>query len=222
MSKRLSITLAVVLVASITSDAAAQWNVTRFDGPANRVYTSIGLDPALITGVGYGRVLPVFGHPLELTGDVGLGVAELDTHDFRARLRALTSLLHWRSIHLTGAVMSIFRGTENSIYRGLNFGVDITATLGAYRPGWFAAVELGVDKAVVTHLTHRDWYRRYHYPDARDGWYVDAGGTFHYGLSSGFAVGRAEVFGRAGGLRTEELNELVPPFYVVLGIGFAF
>jgi len=31
--------------------------------------------------------------------------------------------------------------------------------------------------AIITHLTHSDWYRENIYRDAKDGWYLDADGT---------------------------------------------
>jgi hypothetical protein len=92
-----------------------------------------------------------------------------------------------------------------------------------YRHGWFAAGEFGLDRAIITHVTtHSDWYRTNFYPDAKDGWYLDAGGTFHYGVAAGFALGRAEVVGRFGLLRTEKFNELMPPLYASVGVGFGF
>jgi hypothetical protein len=211
--------LFAVLLATNTS---AQWNVARFDSDPNRVYATFGLDPALFPAVGYGRVVSLFGHRVQLAGDAGIVAAEMDTRDFRARLHLLTSIVRWRSLHLTGSTAFIARGTDNSIYRGYNFGTDLTGALGVYRSGWFLAAEFGLDKAGVTHITHSDWYRTYFYPDAQDGWYRDPGGTVHYGLSAGLTVGRAELLARCGQLRTEEFNDLTPPMYASIGLGFAF
>jgi hypothetical protein len=112
--------------------------------------------------VGYGRVASLFGHRLQLAGGVGIA-AEMDTRDFRARLQVLTSIVRWRSLYLTGSTALIARGTDNSIYRGYNFGTDLTGALGVYRSGWFFAAQFGLDKAVITHVTHSDWYRTYSY-----------------------------------------------------------
>ena len=138
------------------------------------------------------------------------------------RLTTQTSLVHWQSVHLTGSATFITRGTKNAIYRGFNFGADATAALGYYRNRWFAAAEFGKDKAVITHITHSNWYRTHYYPDARDGWYLDAGGTYHYGLAAGVALGPAEVVGRFGFLRTERFNDMVPPMYASLGVGYGW
>ena len=206
----------------VVGSATGQQNVARLDSSANRIYTSFGLDPAFVTSIGYGRVIRLFGHRVELVGEVGMPVADVDARDFRVRLHAMTSILHWRSLHFTGAAAFITRGTENTIYDGFNFGADATGGLGIYRPGWFIAGEFGFDKAVITHVTHSEWYRTYFFPEARDGWYLNAGGTFHYGLASGITIGRFDLGTRVGWLQTEDFNELTPPIYasIALGVGF--
>jgi hypothetical protein len=167
-------------------------------------------------------VVRVLGHDFQLTGDAGVVTARMDARDFRARLGTQTSLAHWRSLHLTGSATAIARGTDNAVYRGFSWGADLTGALGVYRRRWFAAGELGKDKAIITHVTHTDWYRTHFYPDAKDGWYLDAGGTVRYGLAGGVALGRAEVAGRVGWHRTEKRNALASPVYASAGVGFGF
>jgi hypothetical protein len=222
MNRTWSLSAGLLLSALATRDASAQWNVARFENDRNRMYTTFGLDPALVSTVGYGRVVPVKGHAFQLTGDVGVATSRFDLNDFRTGLGVQTSLARWRSVNLTGNFTFLTRGTENAIFRGFNFGADLTGTLGVYRPRWFAAGELGFDKAIITHLTHSDWYRSNYYPDAKDGWYLTGGGTYHYGLSSGIAVGRTELIGRFGWRRTERFDQITPPMYATLGVGFGF
>jgi len=220
MSRIASITLGILLSTLVAQDATAQWNVARFGAEKNRAYTTIGLDPAIITSVGFASVGSLVDHDLQIAAEVGVVTAKLDTRDFRTKLGIQTSLVRWRSVNLTGSATFITRGTDNSIYRGFNFGADFTAGLGVYRPRWFAAGDFGKDKAIITHVTHSDWYRTHFYPDAKDGWYLDAGGTYHYGLVSGFTVRKAEVMARMGLLRTEHYKQLMPPAYASVGVGF--
>lgn len=222
--KRTSIIVlgAALLTALGARDAAAQWNVARMETRPNRMYATYGLDPAFVATVGYGRVIRLYGHEFQLTADGGLATEKLDTRDFRARVGTQTSLLRWRSLHLTGSATFITRGTENQVYKALDFGADLTGTLGLYRRGWFVAGEIGKDKAIVTHVTNSDWYKRYFYPDAKDGWYLDCGGTVHYGLAAGLALGPMEVVGRFGWLRTETWDQMSPPVYASVGVGIGF
>jgi hypothetical protein len=216
------IMLGLMLSAFAARDVAAQWNVARFDNDGNRIYTIFGLDPAMVTSLGYARVIPLGDHAVQLSGEAGVVAARMDTRDFRTRLQVQTSLLQWRSLHFTGSATFITRGTENVIYRGLNMGSDFTGTVGVYRKGWFTAGEFGFDKAIITHVTHTDWYRTHYYPDAKDGWYLNAGGTFHYGVTAGLALGRAELVGRFGWVRTEDFNDLLSPVHGSIGLGFGF
>lgn len=212
----------LVVATLLAAKAEAQWNVARFTATPNRFYTAVGFDPAMVTTVGYSRTVPFLGRRIQFSGDAGVGAAGLELSDFRVRFQAYGSIVHWRSLHLTGSATFITRGTENSIYRGLNFGSDFTGTAGIYRLRWFAAVEAGFDKAVITHITHTDWYRRHIFPDAKDGWYLNAGGTFHYGVISGVTLGRFELAGRFGWQQTEGFRELSSPLYVSLGVGVGF
>lgn len=214
--------LALLLSALSAQAVDAQWNVARFDGARNRAYTAVGLDPALVTTLGYARLVTVAGHDVQLSADAGIAAAAMDVNDFRVRLGAQTSLVRWRSLHFTGSATFITRGTENTIYRGINLGSEFSGTAGVYRPKWFAAGELGFDKAIITHLTHTEWYRDNYYPDAKDGWYLDAGGTWHYGVAAGLAIGRTELTGRFGWRRSQDYNDLTPPLYGSLGIGVGF
>ena len=53
---RLTLIAATAIVAAIAipaREAAAQWNVARFDATPNRVYTTFGLDPAFVSAVGW-------------------------------------------------------------------------------------------------------------------------------------------------------------------------
>ncbi len=212
--------LALTLI--LAPAASAQWNVARFDTAPNRLFTTFGLDPALIPSVGYSRIIPLFAHSFQLSGEVGIVAAKMDTRDFRASVRAFTSIVNWRTVHLTGSASFITRGTDNSIYQGFNFGADLTGSVGVYQPGWFIAGEFGFDKAIITHVTHSEWYRTYFYSDAQDGWYLNAGGTFHFGLAGGIAFGRTELLLRYGALRTEDFGDLTPPMYASIGLGVSF
>jgi len=222
MNATLRFVVALMIPALAARDAAAQWNVERFGSARNQVYTTFGLDPAVVASVGYGRVVPLFGREWQLGVEGGVVAPDYDTRDFRARMQVRTTLLRWRSLRLVGSAAFITRGTENSIYRAFNFGADFTGAAGVYRRSWFLAGEFGFDKAVITHIAHSDWYRTHVYPEAKDGWYLNAGGTFRYGAAAGVAIGPAELAVRAGWLRTEDFNDLLPPMYAGLGVGVRF
>ena len=222
MSRLNHITLGLVLASLATTDAAAQWNVSRYGTARKHVYTTFGLDPAIITSAGLSSVGTLVQHDFQLTAEAGIVTAHADAGDFRTRLGLQTSLARWRSLQLTGSAMAVVRGTDNSVYRGINFGADVSGTLGVYRPRWFAAGEVGKDKAIITHVKHTDWYRQNFYADAKDGWYLDAGGTLRHGIAAGLTVGRVELMTRMGWLKTEDYNRVMTPGYASIGVGFGY
>ena len=221
MRRTTTMTLGIALT-MLASNAYGQWNVARFGTERNRVYTTFGVDPAFVSSVGYARVIPVMSHNFQVNGEVGLAAGRADARDFRSRIGVQTSLLSWKALNLSGSATFISRGTDNAIYRGFNFGADLSATFGVYRPGWFLAGELGKDKAIITHVTHTSYYRDHFYPDAKNGWYLDAGGTLHHGLVAGVTLGKVELVGRGGWLRSERYNSLMPPMYASVGLGVGF
>ena len=222
MTRLNSILIGLLLTALVAGEAAAQWNVSRFGEEPNRVYTTFGLDPAMIGTLGYARTFEVVEVPMQFTTEVGVVATGQDAKDFRARVGLQVPFVAWRSLYVSGSATIVTRGTENSIYRGFNFGSDFTATAGFYRRRWFAAGDFGFDKAIITHVTHSDWYREHFFPDAKDAWYLDTGGTYHYGVQGGFSLGRTEVAGRFGWQRTERFNRLTPPVYAGIGLGFRY
>lgn len=222
MNRIATMTLGIAVTMLIASEASAQWNVARFGTERNRVYTTFGLDPAFVASVGYGRVVPVLTHDFQLTGEVGVQTAGDDARDFRTRIGTQTSLAHWRSLNVSGSATFVSRGTDNSIYRGFNFGADLAGAVGVYRPRWFVAGEMGLDKAIITHVTLSDYYRANFYPGAKSGWYLDAGGTIHDGIAAGLTLGKTELVGRVGRLRTERYHDMMPPLYASVGLGVGF
>jgi hypothetical protein len=222
MNSTTKLAIGLMLSTLTVGELSAQWNIVRTGAQRNFGYASVALDPAVIASAGYVRTVSVFGHDVQLGAEGGIVAAGWDARDFRGRAQVRTSLLHVGILRVIGSAAFIARGTENSLHRAFNFGSDFTGTAGLYRRGWFLAGEFGFDKAIITHITHSDWYRRNVYAGAQDGWYLTGGGTFHYGVTGGLTIGQAEVAVRAGLLRTEDFNELVTPGYATASLGFRF
>lgn len=221
MKRRTGVLMALtVLSMTAAPSLSAQWNVARYGAGVDQGYMQWGLDPAVVTTLGYGRVVTMKNHLFQLSGDLGFVGEEFDVNDYRARVGVKTSLVRWGDFHVTGSFSALARGTENSIYQGFNWGADLTGTAGVYRTRWFAAAEVGKDKAVITNVKFTQWYRDNFYADAQDGWYLDAGGTVRAGLVAGLSLGRVEVTSRFGFVRTENLEDASPPVYATMGLGW--
>src|SRR5689334_15395765 len=125
MNRIAPLTLGIALTMLGASNARGQWNLARFGTERNRVYATFGVDPAFVTSVGYARTFPVLTHEFQINGEVGMASNRADTRDFRARIGTQTSLVSWKSLHVSGSATFVSRGTDNAIYRGFNFGADL-------------------------------------------------------------------------------------------------
>lgn len=218
----LKMLIAVAALSAIAPDLHAQWNASRLGESRHRLYTTAGIDPAVITSLGYSYTPTMFGRPVQVGIEGGVVAAGSGIDDFRARLQAGLSVAQWKSFRVTTSGAFVTRGTTNTIYRAVNMGVDLGGTAGVYRRHWFAAGELGYDKAVVTRLTPTDWYRSNFYPDAKSGWYIDTGGTWRFGAVTGVSIGRTELSLRAGIPVTQRGQSIAVPAYASIGVGRAF
>jgi hypothetical protein len=213
----------VVLLALLPMTSMhAQWNLALQRPGTDHLYVNAGLDPAVITSIGYGRTLSAFGATAQLFAEAGVVAGDADLRDFRARLGAQLELAHVGRVRLGGRASFVTRGTENRIFRSVNMGVAVTGSAGLYGRRWFAATEVGFDKALLTHLRHSEEYRVVHFPEAKDGWYLDNGGTWGLGAMMGRTMGRSEAVVRVGVSRTQRWETPSIPGYVVLGWGVAF
>jgi hypothetical protein len=226
MSRHTKISIIVSLAACwalwASPSPAQDVNLARIEAGSGRFYTSFGLDPAVLTTVGYVRGFDLGSRTALWELDLGLAVAAGDAEDLRLRVGFQTTLWQAGDWRLAGRGRLIARSTSNSVYDGQGFGADLTANLGFYRRGWFVAGSIGYDRTMVMHLEHSDWYRDNVYADAVDGWYRGEGGILRGGLAAGIAVGVVEVAGRVEARRLNGGAQLDPPFVGELSFGIPF
>ena len=177
MSRRLVGTL-ILLLCTTTTQARAQWNLARLNPGESRVQLTMGIDPAVIPSIGYSRASSLFGATAQVSLEGGVVAGKADLGDYRVRMTGQVQLAQYRALRLAVRGAAITRGTSNDVFRAVNFGADVGAIGGLYRRRWFVAAEMGFDKAILTHLTHTRLYRDRYYAEAKDGWYIDNGGTW--------------------------------------------
>lgn len=224
MSRRIrwAITLSLGVTCLTPLTARAQWNLARLAPGESRVQLTMGLDPAVIPGIGYSHVMSLAGAPAQVGLEGGVVAGEADLRDYRARLSGQVELVHYRALRVAASAAFVARGTSNDVYRATNFGADVGAVGGVYRRRWFLAAETGFDKPIVSRLSHTQLYRDRYYADAKNGWYVESGGTWRFGAVGGVTMGRTELMLRGGVPRTQGGESLPIPGYLSLGLGVRF
>ncbi len=183
---------------------------------------NMGLEYSLVSGFGYGYQLKTK-NPIVLITDFSMPFGEDFLDDHKAKLGATFKFAQVGKFHFTGKVQGIIRRYESDYVRMVNFGSDLSATVGYYKQKWFIAGETGFDKAIVTNFKHTQLYKDV-YPAAQDGWYEPAtGGNFYYGLQSGLSFKRSDVSLKLGKVITQDFkNTPGIPFYFQLGYSFRY
>lgn len=207
---------AAVLCAAPLVARAQAINFGALEDATNVVTLTSGAESGIVVGAGYAYIAHVAERPLVLRGDLTLGAAEIDVHDFRLRAGALAPIVCHGRWQVIGGLAAAVRGTHDEIARMIGLGTDFTLLAGDYAPGWFAAAEVGFDWALATHIEHSDAYRMLVYTDARDGWYGNPGGLLRYGVQGGVSLGGNDVILRAGQLRDVAGKLAMFPIYATL------
>jgi len=204
-----------------TDDQLCAQVLTNIPSGSHAIYASFGLDPAFVATLGYARNFhnSTFNRDIIIFTEIASPI-KLDLHDYRYKLGGQASIYNFDKFDFSGVFTFITRGTKNSIHNAISFGMDVTFLLGYYRSRWFAAGEFGCDRAIFTHIDHSDWYKTYFYSDAKDGWYRNTSGSFHYGFRTGFSLSRIEITLRAGVQKTKSIIDPLVPFFGVLGLNY--
>jgi hypothetical protein len=218
----LTAVLTLILTVPGRTSRAQDVNLARLEPGCARIHASFGLDPALVTTVGYSRGFGLGDGTALWDADLGVAVAEADLKDLRARLGLQATVWRRGCWRIAGRGRLIARRTSNSVYDGAAFGADLTASAGWYRRGWFVAGLLGYDRTVVVHVEHSRWYRENVYDGAVDGWYRGESGILHGGVTAGFAAGAVEVAARLEWRRLDGGEVLDPPLVGGLTLSHPF
>jgi hypothetical protein len=181
---------------------------------------NIGVDYAFTYSAGYGYKL-TSKRPIILNASFSLPSGENIADDYKTKIGGQINWLKSGNFYFSSKLHGIFRRFENSYARLVNFGADISTTVGYYKQHWFVATDAGFDKAIITHFKHSNLYKE-NFPAVKDGWYEPAtGGNFYYGLQGGYSIKKADIYLRAGKLIEQDFQTSpILPFYAELGFAF--
>ncbi|WP_185289062.1 hypothetical protein [Chryseobacterium lactis] len=184
---------------------------------------NIGTEYGVIFGLGYGYKLNTGLFPI-ITGvefSVPFGSTLLD--DFKVKAGANIRWIKIRDFQFSTRVQGIFRRFENENVVISNFGLDMAGTIGYYRPKWFAGIEAGFDKAIVSHFEHTAHYKEI-FPEVKNGWYEPStGGNFYYGVQGGYSFSHQEIYLKLGNIVSQDFKTKPQlPFLVQIGYNYKF
>lgn len=210
------------LIATVFSNAQTlNWESLNKD-QKHIANVNVSADHGLTYGVGYGYKLRSK-LPVILNAEYSFPSGKNIPDDFKTRIGAQVDWFHLDNFHFVTKVQGVFRRYQNDYARLLNFGSDLSGTIGYYKPRWFVAGEIGFDKAIVTNFKHSDIYKQ-NYPDVKDGWYEPStGGNFYYGIQAGLSRKKFDVYLKAGKLIEQDFRTSpLLPISGQLGISIKF
>lgn len=214
----------LILLLTTVGFASAQninWAALKDDNK-NFLSLNAGLEYGMVMSAGYGYKLPAK-PPIILDVDYSQPVGSKTFDDLKSRIGGQLRVIQYGNFAFTARVHGVFRTYNNSLVRMTNFGSDLSGIIGYYRPKWFAAVEVGFDKAIVTKFKNSEIYKGI-YPGAKDGWYQPAtGGNFYTGIIAGMSFGRTDVYLNAGRIATEDFKGApYMPYFGKAGVTYKF
>lgn len=214
----------IIFFIAITSTLPAQ-NINWANLKENEkqfVSATTGIDYGLIFGAGYGYRLKSK-MPIVINADYSQPAGKIIFDDLKTRVGAQAMLLNRNNFRFTAKIYGVFRLLNNELARLSNFGSDMSAVAGYYKPKWFVAGEAGFDKAIITHFRHTHLYKEA-FPGAVGGWYQPpTGGNFNYGLQGGLSLGKADLTLAVGRVVAQDFKTApLVPFYGKMGVVYKF
>ena len=186
----------------------------------NFIYLNKGFDYGLTVQLGYAYQLNLFNQTL-ITADISVPMGKDFFDDYKGRLTMHSTIFSLGDFTMSGKIAGIARRHETNLVRINNFGAEMTAILGYYKPKFHIAAEFGFDKAISTHLKHQGLLKE-NFPEITDGWFVPTGGNFNYGIQASKTIGqRFELSLRLGTTSAEKGGpDALLPVYGVFGLLF--
>ncbi len=226
MKKYILIILAIILMINVHDIGAKEIFNKIEKGGESRVYVNFGFDPVFIAGAGYARSFDIkpINRVLTITADYSAPVFLFDLEHYK--LDVGTRIAFFKgSWNIINRFRVINKGTDNPVFFGNLFSIEEGLLFGYFSDRWYAAGEFSYEKFMLTYIKHSNWYKKYVYEDAQDGWYSSTGGKLIFSLEGGYTFSDVyELTLRAGMYMTEGGNLPVPygmpPFVADLGFSY--
>lgn len=211
--------ITILCACFITAEAQTMFPTEDKD---NVISSAIGVESGTLFSIGYQHTVHAesLNKNMSFFANTTVPAGEELFNDIRVQLGASTFLLHNSNFNVSTALALTTTHTQNTLYNGTGFGLDVLITAGYYKSTWFAAAEAGADRTLLTRLSHSDYYKDYFYQEAKDGWYPNSAGNLRIGVRGGIKIGRAELGLRVGAQTTMEFNKRVIPFFAGLQAGY--
>ncbi len=216
MKKIFTIAITIIVFQHLSNAQPVNWMSLKKENK-HIANANASIDYGVTFGVGYSYQLKTK-LPILLNAEYSFPSGNNLADDFKSKIGGQIRLLKTNNFFVSARLQGVFRRYENPLARMLNFGSDMGASIGYYKHKWFAAGELGFDKAIITHFKNSEIAKQ-NYPDIKDGWYEPAtGGNFYYGIQAGYSFKNYDLYIKAGNVIEQDFKtKPLLPFYAQIG-----
>jgi len=180
-----------------------------------------GWDYGATLGTGYAYKFKL-GVPMIINGQFSIPGGKKLLDDFKSKLGVQAMVVKAGGFVTTLSAYGIYREYRSSFVKLQNFGSEFTAVMGYYKPKWYAAAEVGFDKAITTRVINSDIMLEIN-PTAQNGWYIPTGGNFMYGIQGGYSLKHFDVTLKVGKIIEQDFRTTpIIPYYFQLGTNVRF
>jgi hypothetical protein len=218
---RLILITIIILCAQFLKAQVVNFNNLSTD-KLNHIQFSAGLNMAVMANVEYARILYLKSKPILLSANFTLPMGQNIGDDKKFSINASGNIMEFRNwgfpIHL--GIHSVHTGNKMIKITGL--GTKVSINPGYYKNTWFAGVDIGYEKQLLTHIKNSDFYKEVYFSEANDGWYSGAGGNLFFGFIAGKSINHNELNLKAGYIATEKFQTLLVPYYAEIAFKINF
>lgn len=222
--KKIKIYLVIIITLIVSNLSNAQTlNWSTLNEKKNILNVNFGIEYGTIYGLGYSHVFRKKRLPIIAQFEYSFPSGNKFFDDYKIKTGVNIRWIEFNKFQFSTRVDGIFRRYNNSFARIINFGSDVSATFGYYKPKWFVATEIGFDKAIISHFKHTQIYKN-QFPGAVDGWYEPSmGGNFYYGIQGGISFSHNDLYLKAGKIVSQDFKTLpMIPLFAQIGYNFKF
>lgn len=209
------LTLALSCILHFSFAQSLNWKTLQAS-QKHMLHLNLGLDNGTTVEIGYSHRLRTR-MPVVLHVGYSTPFGHTVVDDLKTKTGAQINVLRANSLFATVKAYGIFRRFENDLTRMINFGSEFSATAGIYKRRWYAAADIGFDKAIVTHIQHSRLMKQLN-PNTETGWYIPTGGNYLVGLQTGYSFKTGDVYAKLGRSFSQNLPSAPAlPVYFQLG-----
>ncbi len=184
--KKLILSILLVLPALYWSNAQSiNWKNTN-ENYKNLVYLRLGYDYGVTTQLGYARNIK-FIKPSIINIDYSFPMGRDLIDDFKVKSGINTKVWSKSSIAVSVKIQGTYKRYSSELISINSFGSEFSTSIGFYKPGWNAVLELGIDNTTASHLEHKAIITD-SYSDIKNGWYLDTAEYLFYGIQVGKTI----------------------------------